>query len=146
MLRIFMNMRTKDNKIFYRQLSYEITGLMYKTHNKLGRYRNEKQYADYFESLLGKEDIKYMREMPLPPSFKGERKGRNVPDFIIENKILIDFKASRLIAKKDYYQMQRYLVSYNKILGIIVNFRCRSLAPKRILNVELLSKDNSYHS
>lgn len=49
-------------KIIYKLLSYQITGLLFKTHQDLGCYRNEKQYADYFESLLQKEEIKYIRE------------------------------------------------------------------------------------
>ena len=138
-------MQTKRSKIIYPTLSYKITGLMYKTHNYLGRYKNEKQYGDYFEQLLKREKIKYEREKSLPPSFEGEKNRRNIPDFIIENKIIIEFKASRLITKEDYYQMRRYLSSYNKKLGILVNFRNTSLAPKRILNVELLSKTNSYN-
>lgn len=139
-------MKTKSNKIFYPELSYKLTGLMYETHNHLGRYKNEKQYADYFEELLKREKIQYERETAIPQSFEGERKRRNIPDFIIEDKIIIDFKAERLITKDDYYQMQRYLSSHNKKLGVVVNFRSRSLAPKRILNVELLSKLNSCHS
>jgi len=139
-------MKTKSNKIIYPELSYKLTGLMYETHNHLGRYKSEKQYADYFEKLLKREGIKYEREKPLPPSFEGESKRRNVPDFIVENKIIIDFKAARLITKDDYYQMRRYLSSYNKKLGIIVNFRCQSIKPKRILNAELLQRNNSLHS
>ena len=128
------------NKIFYPKLSYQITGLMYETHNRLERYRNEKQYADYFEELLKRENIQYQREKPLPSSFAGEKEYRNVPDFVIKEKIIIDFKAKRMITKDDYYQMRRYLSSYNKVMGIVVNFRSRSLSPKRILNAELLKK------
>ncbi len=136
-------MQTKNKKILYPELSYKLVGLMYETHNHLGRYKNEKQYADYFEQLLKREKIRYEREKPLPQSFEGEKERRNIPDFIMENKIIIDFKVSRLITKEDYYQMRRYLSSYNKKLGIIVNFRSESIKPKRILNTELLSKTNS---
>ncbi len=132
----------KNKNIIYPKLSYTIYGLFYKVHNQLSRFRNEKQYADAFEELLKENKINYSREIPLPPSFKGEKERRNIPDFIIEDKIIIDFKAKRVITKEDYYQMQRYLSSYNKKLGILVNFRQPSLAPKRILNSKLL-KDNS---
>ena len=39
-------------KVLYPELSYLIYGLCYKIHNELGRYRNEKQYADDFENLF----------------------------------------------------------------------------------------------
>lgn len=132
-----MKIIRKKDKILYPELSYLICGLCFEAHNELGRFRNEKQYADALESLLKKNKIKYKRELALLPSFKEERLRRNIPDFIIEDKIVVDLKAKRLIAKEDYYQMLRYLSSAKKRLGIIVNFRQRYLQPKRIINSEL---------
>jgi len=127
----------KNKNILYPELSYLIYGFLFKVHNSLGRFRNEKQYSDAFEEILKKDDVYYQREFRLPQSFRGERPGRNIPDFIIEDIIIVEFKAKRLITKEDYYQVRRYLSSYGKKLGILVNFRQKSLTPKRILNNEL---------
>ena len=129
-----MNTNATNSKIIYPGLSYVICGLCFKIHNELGRYKNEKQYADKLEGLLKENNIKYVREKALPKSFKGEKDRRNIPDFVIENKIAIELKARRVIIKEDYFQMKRYLSSSNKRLGIIVNFRQKYLTPKRILN------------
>jgi hypothetical protein len=94
----------KVNNLLYPELSFKICGLCFETHNKLGRYLNEKQYADYLEQL-----------------FK-------------DNNIILDLKAKYIVTKDDYFQMQRYLNSYNKKLGLIINFRRKYLAPKRIIN------------
>jgi len=123
-----------NKNILYPELSYKICGLCFYIHNKLGRYRNEKQYADAFECLLKENKIKYLREKSLPPSFKGEKDKRNTPDFIVVDKIIVDLKAKDFITKEDYFQMRRYLVSYNKELGLIINFRQKYLYPKRVLN------------
>ncbi|MFQ6049527.1 MAG: GxxExxY protein [Candidatus Paceibacterales bacterium] len=130
-------MRYRKRDLIHPKLSYLINGLLFKAHNSLGRFRNEKQYADALEELLKENGIRYQREVPLPKSFKGEKARRNIPDFLIDNKIILDIKAKRLITKEDYYQVRRYLVSYKKKLGIIINFRQRSLAPKRVLNTDL---------
>jgi len=127
-------MTKTDKKVLYPELSYLIYGLCYKVHNQLGRYKNEKQYADAFEELLKKNEIKYEREKALPKSFEGERDRRSIPDFIIENKLIVDFKAKRVISKKDYYQMKGYLTSFKKELGLVINFREYYLKPKRVLN------------
>ncbi len=127
-------MQQINEKILYSELSYKICGLCFKVQNWLGRYRNEKQYADAFENLLKENKIDYKREFSLPASFDGEKDRRNIPDFIIEDKIIIDFKAKNIPTKEDYFQMKRYLVSYNKELGLIVNFRQKYIYPKRILN------------
>ena len=86
--------------------------------------------------MLKKNKLIYKRENALLPSFEGEKGRRNVPDFIIDDKIVIDLKAKRMIGKEDYYQMLRYLSSSKKRLGIIVNFRQRYLQPKRVINSE----------
>ena len=65
--------------------------------------------------------------------FRNKIKG-NIVDFLIDNKILVDFKAKIFLNKEDYYQMQRYLESSNLKLGLLVNFRNNYLKPKRIIN------------
>ncbi len=116
-------------ELIYKDLSYEITGILYEIHNELGRYCNEKQYGDLFEKKL-----KNKREKHIPKSFTGEKNGRNIVDFIIKNKIIIEFKCKRNIDREAFYQTQRYLKAFNKKLGLIVNFRDKLLKPKRVLN------------
>ncbi len=128
------------DKVVHKELSYKITGLLFKTHQELGHYRNEKQYADYFEKLLVKEGIKYIREYKFVDHQYGKDIIRCICDFIIEDKIILEFKATSFITKKDYYQMKRYLVTLNLQLGIIVNFRQYRLSPKRVLNSNFLKK------
>ncbi|MBU3942631.1 GxxExxY protein [Patescibacteria group bacterium] len=76
----------------------------------------------------------YLREFAFPCSFEGEKSRRNIADFVIEDKIVVELKAKDIILKEDYFQVQRYLTSSNKKLGLIFNFRQRYLRPKRILN------------
>lgn len=123
-------------KILYKDLSYKITGLLFKIHKELGHFRNEKQYADYFENLLKKENIKYIREYKFDDHQFGIGKIRCICDFIIEDKVILEFKAKNFISKEDYYQTKRYLLTLNLELGIIINFRQVRLAPKRVLNGE----------
>ena len=122
------------NEIIYPELSYKMCGLCFEAHNKLGRYLNEKQYCDYLERLFTENNLNFVREAPLPVSFPNEKERRNIPDFIIEDTLILDIKAKFIVTKQDYFQMQRYLNSANKKLGLIVNFRRKYLVPKRVLN------------
>lgn len=70
--------------------------------------------------------------------FKHNRKHKigdsgNIVDFMIDNKIIIEVKAKRIITKNDYYQTQRYLQESRIKLGMLVNFRSKYLKPKRVL-------------
>ena len=62
-------------EIIHRELSYKITGLLFKVHNDLGRYKNEKQYSDYFERLLKENNINYKREFSSKKIFIGFKFG-----------------------------------------------------------------------
>lgn len=125
----------QKEKVIYPELSYEIVGLFFKMHQALGMYRNEKQYGDYFESLLRQAGKKYMREYRfVDPMYTTNQQVRCIVDFIIENKMIIEFKAKDFITKEDYYQVKRYLVTLNLHLALLVNFRQKRLVPKRVLN------------
>ena len=126
------------SKIIHKDLSYKINGLLFEVHRELGRYRNEKQYADYFEKLLEKANIKYEREYRFNDQQYGKEKIRCICDFIIEDVIILEFKAKDFIEKKDHYQTKRYLITLNLELAIIINFRDKRLMPKRVLNGDLL--------
>jgi GxxExxY protein len=116
-------------QIIYPELSYKIVGMCFETHNKLGRYSREKQYGDYIEKLLKEERVIYKREYIVSDT-------ENILDFFIDNKIVLEIKAERIITKRDYYQVQRYLQSTQAKLGILVNFGSRYLTPKRIIRVD----------
>ncbi len=132
--------KNDNEEIIYKELSFKIVGLLFEVHNELGRYKSENQYGDKFEYLLKEKSFKYLREYNIPASFEGEYKNRNRPDFIIEDLIIVDFKAKTIITKEDYFQMQRYLTTYKKKLGLIVNFRQKYLKPKRIINSKTIKK------
>ncbi|MDD4332507.1 MAG: GxxExxY protein [Patescibacteria group bacterium] len=130
----------EEEKVVHKELSYKITGLLFKAHQDLGICRNEKQYADYFEELLKKEKIKYVREYKFEDKQYGQGNVRCICDFIIDDKIIIEFKAKNFITKEDYFQLKRYLVTLNLHLGILVNFRQYRLSPKRVLNSNYFKK------
>jgi len=131
-----------DDKLLYKDLTYELRGHLFAVQNELGRYRNEKQYGDAFEQRLNEASILYEREKVLSESFAGEKSGRNRVDFLVEQIIVVEFKCSPCLSRDDYFQCQRYLASLDLDLCLLVNFRPRYLVVRRILNPNRLKKDN----
>lgn len=122
-------------KIVEKELSYKITGILFKIHKSLGMYAKERQHGDALENELKSAGIDYEREKPI--SVAGRKS--NFADFIIDKKVAMELKAKPFISKEDYYQIQRYLSSACLELGLLVNFRQAYLKPKRVLNSELYS-------
>ena len=67
------------NKVLYPELSYKICGLCFEAHNKLGRFKSEKSYADFLEVLLKENNVQYTREKALDPAFIGEKRKKKHP-------------------------------------------------------------------
>ncbi len=122
------------NDIIYQELSYVLNGVFFKVHNELSRFAKERQYGDAVEILLKEKGIAYQREYEVSFIVEGKSVKGNRVDFIIEGKIVLEFKAKPLITKEDYLQMKRYLVATGYRLGMLVNFHQQYLKPKRVLN------------
>ena len=121
-----------------KDLSYEITGICYEVHNRLGRFLTEKQYCDSLADALKKHSLSFVREPDLKSSDSVIKIG--LPDFIIEGKVIVDLKAKKFITKEDYNQMQKYLNLTGIELGLIINFHSTFLKPKRVLNYKMHSE------
>jgi len=123
----------KGGKLFFPELSYKINGILFSTHNELGRYAREKQYSDVIERKLKEKEINYLREITIANS-------GNRLDFIIDNKIVLELKARRILTKDDYEQIQRYLQESQLRLGILVNFRDQYIKPSRIVRIDTINR------
>lgn len=129
-----MNSNNKNSKLIYPELSYVITGICFAVHNELGRYCREKQYGNLMEEKLNEIKLPFKREFTIGDT-------GNIVDFLIDNKIILEFKVKQLILKEDFYQIQRYLQASGIKLGLIINFRNRYLKPIRIIRIDTPAKD-----
>lgn len=123
------NKKILSDKVIYPELSYTITGILFDIHNELGQYAREKQYGDLLEKHLVEISMPYKREFTIGNS-------GNIIDFVIDNKIILELKATRTIINEHFRQIQNYLQQSNFRLGILVNFRQKYLKPARIIRID----------
>lgn len=127
-------MDANNNKIIYPELSYKITGILFKVHNELGNKYQEKYYQRAIEIELDNQKIKFKKELVVNLEYDNKSIGKYFLDFLIENKVILEIKATPSIGISDYKQVSAYLRSKNIKLGILANFRSERLSLKRILN------------
>ncbi|TSC69839.1 MAG: GTP-binding signal recognition particle [Parcubacteria group bacterium Gr01-1014_46] len=119
-----------QEKVLYPELSYILVGVLFSTHNEIGPYAREKQYNDLIEIKLKESKVPYKREFKIADS-------GNILDFLIDNKIILETKATRIITKEHYRQIQNYLQATGIKLGILINFSNRYVKPIRVLKMDL---------
>ena len=121
--------KKKHVELLYPELSYRLVGLCYQVHNEIGAFAKEKQYGDLFEQQLQRNQIKYKRERLIGNT-------GNKADFLVEEKIILEFKAKRFLQDVDFRQMQRYLQATGVKLGILVNLGGPHVQAERVVRMD----------
>lgn len=132
-------MKNKVSDLVYADLSYRVTGVLFRVQNNLGTKFQEKHIQKAIEIELNKEKINFKREAKIEVIYEGEKLGDFFADFIIENKIILEVKSIWKITDNDIKQLKRYLESRELKLGIIANFKFRPLRIIRVLNPKIHS-------
>ena len=102
--------------MIYPELSYTLNGILFSVHNEIGQYSRERQYGDAIEMKLKEKSLPYKRELRVSDS-------GNIIDFVIDNKVLLELKAKRMLVKEDFNQTQRYLQETQLMIGITRKFQ-----------------------
>jgi GxxExxY protein len=118
-----------SKKVIYPELSYKINGILFEVKKELGEYAREKQYGDLIEKKFKEDDISYQREISIGNT-------GNIIDFIVDNKIILELKACRMILREHYRQTQNYLQQTQLKLGVLVNFREKFVKPVRVIRID----------
>ncbi|MBM4402128.1 MAG: GxxExxY protein [Candidatus Cloacimonetes bacterium] len=122
------------DKLYYRELSYQIIGILFKVHRELGAMLQEKFYQRAVEKEFEKQNIIYEKEFTVPVFYGKEKIGLERLDFLVEDKIVLELKAVRYLNPQFFKQVSAYLAATDKKLAIIANFRNNSLEFHRVLN------------
>jgi len=122
--------------LIYPELSYKIVGILFRVHSQLGGKYQEKYYQRAVEVGLRETGLSYEKEITVDLSFNETKIGKYYLDFLIEDKIILELKATPKFTREDFRQIMAYLKAKNLKLGILANFRGDRLVYKRILNPE----------
>lgn len=127
--------------LYYPELSYQIMGAAFGVHTELGPRYHEKHYQRALALALRARGIPFKEQVPVQLTVRYGPIGKYAVDFLVDDKIVVEIKAIKRFTKTDFRQVDAYLRSLHRPLGILMNFQSRSLAFKRIVN-----PDFAHHS
>lgn len=111
-----------DKKFLYKDLSYKLIGCFYDVYNELGPAHKEQIYHESLKIVFEEKCIEYQSKPKIPMSFHKVRVGVYEPDFIIDDKIIVEIKSLLNIPKVFEKQLFYYLKGTKFKLGFLVNF------------------------
>ena len=120
-----------DKEGLYKDLTYKVIGALYEVHNELGSVHKENIYHKAVAIELKDRGINFKEEKSLPVRYKGQKIGAYKPDFIIEDKVIIELKAVPMITKTMFDQIFHYIKGTNYKLVLLANFGTSKLSVKR---------------
>lgn len=128
----YVHMPTKKVQDFlYEDLSYKIRGCAFQVYNVLGFGHKEMVYQKALALELKKAKINFEREKSLAIIYDGEKVGTYKPDFVVDDKVLIELKAVPFMPKDFEVQLTYYLKGTNYKLGFLINFGSKRLDIRR---------------
>ena len=118
----------------YSELTSKIIGCAMTVHKALGNGFQEVIYQRALAIELELAGIRFQREFEMPIYYKENRIGTRRVDFIVEEIISVELKATTKLDDNHFAQGINYLEAYNLEIGLLINFGESSLIFKRLNN------------
>lgn len=122
-------------KLLHQELSYKVRGCAIDVRKNYGPGHKELIYQRALVEELKSENLKFQKEEAIeiysPKS--GKVVGTYRPDFIIEDKIVVELKSLSSVPKETVNQLYTYLRNSKFELGFLINFGGKRLTIKRVV-------------
>jgi GxxExxY protein len=102
-------------------------------HRFLGPGFLESIYEHALDRELTALKIPFVRQAPIPVMYKQALIGEYRADFLVDNKIILEVKATSAFITEHEAQAIHYLTATQLRLALLLNFGTKSLTVKRVI-------------
>lgn len=122
-----------EENFLYKDLTFKLRGIIFKVFNNLGSGFKENIYQKALEEELNNSGLSFEKEKNIDVKYNGKKIGVYRPDFIIENKIILEIKALPFTGAVEKKQIWHYLKGSNYKLALLINFGSKNVDIQRII-------------
>ena len=115
-----MNTDLQDLK--YKELTEKIIEIFYRVYNKLGYGFLEKVYENAMMIEFKKKRIAATSQSPIKVLYEKQVIGEYFADILVDEKVIVEIKASKSLALEHEAQLLNYLKATNIEVGLLLNF------------------------
>ena len=109
-------------RLIFQEVSGAVIGAFYRVYNALGFGFVESVYANALSLDLRTHGLVVEREVPTSVYYMGQPIGEFKIDMLVEKKLVVEIKASKLIGDPERKQLFNYLRSTDLQLGLLLHF------------------------
>jgi GxxExxY protein len=109
-------------QLFEGELTHSVIGAFYEVHNNLGFGFLERFYVMALERELLERGHRVAREVSVNVLYKGQELGSQRLDLIVDEKLVVETKATSDLHKSATRQLYNYLKATNLELGLVLHF------------------------
>ena len=120
-----------DKNYEYNELTKTIIGACFEVSNELGVGFLESVYEKALCIVLNEKGLNIEEKAPLEVRFRNSMIGVFYADILVENLVITELKAVKLLKPEHEAQLINYLKASRKHIGLLVNFGKPKLEWKR---------------
>ena len=110
------------SSILHKELTGSILKLFYEVYNELGYGFLEKVYQNALYNELKNNGFDVESQKQIKVYYKNVEVGEYYADLIVNDKVILELKATETITEAHEFQLLNYLKSTNIEVGLLLNF------------------------
>ncbi|MCH8498138.1 MAG: GxxExxY protein [Marinobacter sp.] len=115
------------------ELTYRIRGCIFEVYRQLGHGFLESVYQKALITELQSQRLTVQAEHPVTIFYKGQDVGLFRLDLVVENRVIIELKAQKVLPQGAEAQLINYLKATGMKLGLLANFTYPKAFVKRVI-------------
>ncbi len=116
----------------HKDLTEKIIKVFYKVYSKLGYGFLEKVYENAMMVEFKRAGISAVEQAPIKVLYDSLIVGEYFADILVEDKVIIEIKASKSISKENEAQLINYLKATGIKVGLLLNFGPKPEIKRRV--------------
>jgi GxxExxY protein len=118
--------------LLHKEITEKIIKCFYKVYNTLGYGLLEKVYENAFAIELRKIGFEVKCQFPINVYYESEIVGDYYADIIVNNLVIIELKATKLLNEDHENQLINYLKATKIELGLLMNFGKEAIYKRKV--------------
>ena len=131
-------------EIVEKELSFKILKAAFEVHNELGPGFLESIYEEAMKIELKTQDLTVERQKRIAVKYKEQIIGEHVLDTVVNEKIILEYKAVTELLAVHEQQALSYLKATGLPLAIVINFGTPRVQYRRIVNTAGKTSHSSF--